>query len=486
MEEQQIDYEQFDKERIISISDLIEEILRKIWLIIILAVVFAVVFAGYKYSQDKSAAEVIADSVTTAELKDQLSADQMQKVNNVFALCTKLQQQQEYVENSPLMQINPYNEDRITMQFAIQTETGNSLDILNAIQSYINQKGIAEDLKKEYPDIDNNYVSELVSFECDNDALRELPDSNYVLTQANIFSVQVLQIDETSCQKLADAVLDCLAAYQVQTNERLGSYQLELLNESYLKAVDSELQSYQYSKVDSLISMQDRVTNQMAALSDTQNQVLSGMLSNEEIIEIDSVNKESAIAQESITVSISKKYLGIGILAGIILGIILIVLRYVTRGTLNLSVEFQNMFNIRTFGQVNLLQRSNILIRMWRKITNKKNPLSLEEETQLTIANVKNYCKRNQVNRILFTGSGESLSTNAWMKDVLTALRQQQIEAEVANDLLYSSETLEIMTDYDYVVLVETLHVSRYGDVKQEIQKIMEQNVHIAGAIVLN
>ena len=57
MEKTQIDYKQFEKERIVSLSDLIEEIFRKIWLVVVLAVIFALAFGGYKYRQDRAAVE---------------------------------------------------------------------------------------------------------------------------------------------------------------------------------------------------------------------------------------------------------------------------------------------------------------------------------------------------------------------------------------------------------------------------------------------
>ena len=62
MEKTQIDYKQFEKERIVSLSDLIEEIFRKIWLIVIFAVIFALAFGGYKYRQDRAAAEAASAS----------------------------------------------------------------------------------------------------------------------------------------------------------------------------------------------------------------------------------------------------------------------------------------------------------------------------------------------------------------------------------------------------------------------------------------
>ena len=82
MEKTQVDYKQFEKERIVSLSDLVEEILRKIWLVVIFAVIFALIFGGYKYRQDKAAAEV-ASTVQEDNLEASVSSEEMLQVKYV-------------------------------------------------------------------------------------------------------------------------------------------------------------------------------------------------------------------------------------------------------------------------------------------------------------------------------------------------------------------------------------------------------------------
>lgn len=478
-----MDYSQFDKERIISISDLIEYILRKIWIIISLAVIVALLCAGFKYVKDRAETVNDTDAISETDLMETLSDDEKQQVNNVLVLREKMQQQQEYVENSILMQIDPYNEDRIMLQFVIRDEAGRSADLLDAVKGYIENGIMADDLQGKFQDSDMRYTYELVSFESGTD-LQNAQETADTFPGMDVFAVQVLHTSEESCRELADAVQDCLAGYQVRTGETLGAYQLELLDESYSKIIDSDLQSYQYGKIDSLLNIQDRVSSQTSALNEVQVQALTELLSDEEAAE-DGDNPAEA-ETETVPVSISKQYLALGALAGAILAIILIIIWYVTRGTLNLSMEFQSAFHIPSLGQVNLYERNNILVKVWRKITNKKKQLPLEEEKQIVITNLKNYCRINQVKSILLTGSRDDLSANTWLQDVVNALRQDHITAEVLDSLMYSSETMEKISDFSDVALVETLHISRYDDVMKEIQNCIEQRIRIAGAIVLN
>ena len=136
MEKTQIDYKQFEKERIVSLSDLIEEIFRKIWLVVVLAVIFALAFGGYKYRQDRAAVEA-ATAAQGNDLESSVSSEEMLQVKYVLGLQEQLSWQEEYMDNSVLMQINPYMENQVSIQFVIRTQEANVSGVMSAFDNYV-------------------------------------------------------------------------------------------------------------------------------------------------------------------------------------------------------------------------------------------------------------------------------------------------------------------------------------------------------------
>ena len=108
MEKREKEYTNLDQERIVTVSDLLKEILRRIGLVIILGIIVAALCCGYKYAKDSKAAKAAnsEDTTTTIKLTDKEQTD----VNNVIAVQDNMKEQQAYLDNSVLMQINAYDE----------------------------------------------------------------------------------------------------------------------------------------------------------------------------------------------------------------------------------------------------------------------------------------------------------------------------------------------------------------------------------------
>lgn len=478
MEKTQVDYKQFEKERIVSLSDLIEEIFRKIWLVVIFAVIFALIFGGYKYRQDSTAAEA-ASAVQEDNLEDSVSSEEMLQIKYIQNLQNQLDWQEEYMDNSVLMQINPYAENRTSIQFMIRTQEANVSSVMSAFDNYVTGGGLAESLQDKYSELGANYLTELFSFDRDVDVVSSGDAETIELAEnGNVFCINVVQTDRDSCETLASDVISAVNDFQASSVQTLGNYSIEVLDQVFSTVVDQELQSYQNDKNNSLETLRSTLSDRKADLSDVQLQLLNQDSGSEETT--------SSEAEVPVSVNISKKYVGVGALAGIILAVIIIILRYIFRGTVNLNREFQTMFNLSVFGQVDLYEKKNILVAAWRRLLNKRKHASLEEQTQLVLENILFYCKQNQLQKLLFVGSGDQINNLPWMTELISKLKQEGIQAELAEKFPYSPQSMAKAQLYEAVVFVETLRVSRYDDVMNGVKKCLEQNRQIGGVLVLN
>ncbi|MCC8067839.1 MAG: hypothetical protein LIO56_05620 [Lachnospiraceae bacterium] len=495
MNERDNDYKHLQRERMISLADLIEEIWRKIWLIIILAVVFAVLCAGYKYLSDRSKAEAAAKATSQAAGDTSLTEEEMSEVNSVWRLYDQVSAAEQYMTDSIRMNIDPYHEDRVTMQYAIKMEDGGPSDLLEVFETYVEEGGLGNDLQESYPDVDAIYLTELVSVVGedilpDTSGISSEAESEEIVQTNSIFSVQVINGDEDEAAQLADAVEQCMNSYAKNLGNQLGAFSLTLVDRSAAQVYDSTLKSEQTSVLTDQITLQNRITTQTENFSDEQTAVLDNLLASGTDSEDSNSAAEvpddsSAQTEAAAKVHISGRYILLGVVIGIVLGIIIIILYYLARGTLNIAQEMPGEFGISVFGQIHEKKVRNPLVRAWRRVVYKKKPLPLETERQIVLANLKTFCKKNGIDHILLTGTGWNLTENESLQEIRTALAENGIEAEIAGGLPDSPETLELLLAASPVVLVETLHKSYYRNVVRETELCVEQGVQMAGAIVL-
>ncbi len=495
MSERDNDYKHLERERMISLADLIEEIWRKIWLIIILAVVFAVLCAGYKYMSDRSKAEAATKAASQPAGSISLTEEEMSEVNSVWRLYDHVSATEQYLTDSIRMNIDPYHEDRVTLLYAIKTEEGDSSSLVQAFETYIAEGGLSEDLQESYPDVNAIYLSELVSVVgedtvTDPSDISSEEEPEETAQTNSIFGVQVIDEDEDGAAELADAVEQCMNSYAKNLGNQLGAFDPTLVDRSAAQVYDSTLKSKQTTALTDQITLQNRINTQTETFSDEQAAVLDTLLASDTDSEdsnsaAESSDGSSAQTEVAARVHISGRYTLLGVVIGIVLGIIIIILYYIARGTLNIAQEMPGEFGISVFGQIHEKKVRNPLVRAWRRVVYKKKPLPLETERQIVLANLKTFCKKNEIDHILLTGTGWNLTENESLQAIRTALAENGIEAEIAGGLPDSPETLELLLDASPIVLVETLHKSYYKNVVRETELCVEQGMQMAGAIVL-
>ena len=232
MEKREKEYTNLDQERIVTVSDLLKEILRRIGLVIILGIIVAALCCGYKYAKDSKAAKAAnsEDTTTTIKLTDKEQTD----VNNVIAVQDNMKEQQAYLDNSVLMQINAYDESRVTLQYRIITgDKQLSKDLLSAYDNYVTNGSLAQDMIDHGIDMDLQYLTELLYFEKDSDKDEGNSDSTVITdTPALTFEIRVIHKNQKSCEELAAVIPECLSDFEQKLQESTGAHKLNLVDQS--------------------------------------------------------------------------------------------------------------------------------------------------------------------------------------------------------------------------------------------------------------
>ncbi|MCD8209109.1 MAG: Wzz/FepE/Etk N-terminal domain-containing protein [Bacteroidales bacterium] len=280
MNERETEYKYLNRERVISLSDLFEEILRKIWLIIILAVIFAVICAGYKYMSDRSKAQATTKSESYEKAESSLTDEEKSEVNSVLMLYDEVAAQQEYMDQSILMNIDPYHEDRVVMQYALQADTGIMTNALQAVDNYVTGGSLVTDLEESYPEEDSAYLSELISYDQgeNTEEQTEAEEETEVVGTTAIFWVQIIHSDQAAAEQLADEVANCIDSFARDLTSYFGACEINFLSQSVTQVYDSSLKNIQSTVVSDQITQQNKIVTQTDTLSENQVSVLEASL----------------------------------------------------------------------------------------------------------------------------------------------------------------------------------------------------------------
>ncbi|MCI6536199.1 MAG: hypothetical protein MR443_00895 [Lachnospiraceae bacterium] len=474
MEKREKEYTNLDQERIVTVSDLLKEILRRIGLVIILGIIVAALCCGYKYAKDSKAAKAAnsEDTTTTIKLTDKEQTD----VNNVIAVQDNMKEQQAYLDNSVLMQINAYDESRVTLQYRIITgDKQLSKDLLSAYDNYVTNGSLAQDMINHGIDMDLQYLTELLYFEKDSDKDEEDSDSTVITdTPALTFEIRVIHKNQKSCEELAAVIPECLSDFEQKLQESTGSHELNLVDQSYAEVVDQGLWTYKIDRVNSVVSMQERVDSLKEKLSADQVALVEKNLQK--------ADKKDDAKKEVVKAHISKKYAVLGFGIGIILAILYIVISYIWRGTINNEKDVTYLYGVQLMGTLKGKNKKNALLRLGDKLRGKK-PVDFSVEEAIVCADVTGYCSRNQIQKLLLLSS-EEVTETAWIDTLVKKLREAGVEATVETDILSSAAAREKAAGYEVAVLIAQVRRSAYDTLEQELGFCQLQNIQIAGAIV--
>lgn len=482
MDKKQIDYAKLNQERIITIADLIKAIIRKLWVVVAAAVIFAAIFGGYKYVKDSKSASTASE--TTSDMKVKLSDDAQAEVNNVLTIKDNLDEQQKYADNSVLMQIDPYNESQVTLQYHYSSDNKDySSDLLNSYMSYVNNGGLSSDLAEAGVDLDVQYISELISCESNSDTTGSVnSDGNNITlnSKSESFEIRIIHASKSDCEAMAEKVSACMNAYQQQLNSRVGEHTLTLVDQSYSRVVDNSIMTYKYDRVNSIVGMQQRIKELKEKMTSDQTAVIDKYSKDTKTASDDNISAVSEKKDADVHVSISKKYVLVGAVAGIVLSCLAIILLYIMRGTVNKAEDIRSLYNLRVMGELDGKKKKK------GALSGKDTGLTPQEQKELLLANLKVACKKEAIEKLLISGSSIA-DVAVEVKDYLkTELKKEGIEVCITDSFLTSGKALEKLAEYDHVLLIEQIGSTRYEDLSAEIRICLEQQADILGTIVLD
>ena len=256
----------------IEIKDLLWELVRKWRIIVVMAIICAVGLAAYQYRIDRNKTDVVVVKKTQEELEKAMSVQDISEVTGAVNLLNQLGEKSAYMDASVLMQINPYEEKVVLLQYVIEAEQVEEV-LAKAYRAYI-EDGYMAQLLAGFRGVEALYVQELISVVDDNTDMyvySDTMDESIQMELANkeadaCFTVKICGLDEASITEMAQNIKTSLNVYSGDLKQKVGEHELKLIEETACVLVDNalaELQNRNATAIKTISNNIDKMKNEM-------------------------------------------------------------------------------------------------------------------------------------------------------------------------------------------------------------------------------
>ena len=476
----------------IEIKDLFWELLRRWRIIAVMAIICAVGLAAYQYRIDMNKTDVVVVKKTQEELEKAMSVQDISEVTGAVNLLNQLGEKSAYMDESVLMQINPYEEKAVLLQYVIEAEQAGEV-LAKAYRAYI-EDGYMAQLLAGFRGVEALYVQELISVVDDNTDMyvySDTMDESIQMELANkeadaCFTVKICGLDEASITEMAQNIKTSLNVYSGDLKQKVGEHQLKLIEETACVLVDNalaELQNRNATAIKTISNNIDKMKNEM-----TGDQIT---LYTYRVTGVTQSENSAAAAPQAKVVTISVKHGVIGAIVGAVLGCAIILVLYVFSAKLRKSDEIETLYHARVLGEVeNPEKKTGIFASIDEFIA--KAPYGIENglvdydrQIEMVCANIAIDCKKNEQKKVYLTGSRIWEMPEEITQDIEARCKSKGIEIVGGVGIAYNARELEVLDSVGTVVFLEKKRTSFYDEIYQEISLCRKNGIRVMGIVVV-
>lgn len=474
-------------EREISLSNLFWKLLLgwRRWLAA--GIIFAILLATFDYVRDSAAyknAMSQQEKIQQGQVEEtiRLTEEEKEEVDTIKELQKTIAQTENYLDNSILMNLNPYEEKVLVLQYYVDSNytynymQENKKDYINELLvSYCNyaKSGAmaAEICGQIEAEISEFYLQELIS------------SGNNVGT----FQITVVHSEVGILEQLEEVIQTLVERQTAGIANQIGSHSLKLLSTNIMSQTDTALAAQQKEQRDMLSAYQTQLDNLKNALTEEQMTVWGIEIQQEEAEEGAEIETDVVVP---VSPSFSVKMLILGFIVGVFLACVWIVLEVLFTSKIQEAKELSDLFGVRMIGELHSENPKKkflgIIDSFILKMKNRnKKQLTREQQFKIICSNIEIACKKVGVDKVYLTGSEIEKLDSQWISEIKELLAAAGITAANGENISYDAKSLKEMAETGYVVFMEQVGISLYNEVEKEVRTARENSVEIVGSIVI-
>lgn len=380
--------------------------------------------------------------VSTKNLSAEATASIAHTQQQIKTINDNIKSQQEYMANSILMTMDPYNVSKITTDFYVYTDyqiipgmdyqnPDKSPAALRAYKMLLNTQE-ALDSFCDATGLPAKYLPELITTE--------------VITNSNDLCITVRCPDMQTAQALTDSIIEYLKKVHTEVQTGIATHETSVITSISNSPVDLDLAKEQ---ADAAL----RLTTLRQSLQDA----------NTELKALRNIASDAKATSPIVMAML-----------GAILGIILVggwaVLCHLTTDKVYSGRVLENRTGIRILGAVPAAGKHRFLRKLEGRAT--------EPAMDVIAMNILNYCGEHK--KLLCLGS--------WSQDrkeeLDAALKELGIIPSFAGSPLTDKDALKQLPSHEAVVLLGICGESRYTNTEKEMQLVADQNKALLGCVL--
>lgn len=442
-------------EQMIYIKDLIFAALRRWRGILAVAVLLALVLGGWKGVSGLSAVKNPVDPAAQQEALVQYETQKASMELKVEAIRQSVDDQQAYLDNSVLLQVDPHGYYEAVLSLYVETnyrimpgmsyqDPDRTKDILHAYQTVAQSSEMLEALAQSL-NTESQYVSELIE--------AELPDKT-----TGTLVIRIMAPDAASAQQLLEVLASQMEAAYDQVTRAVTDHRVRSMEQSVSAKVDltlAEIQKKELNRMNELMTALDAAQVELDALQAPATQTGSA----------------SAAVKKAVIFAV------LGAVAGAFLAVCVIWVTHIASDRVYSERTLQDRTGVKILGCVNSgKKKDHWLQRMEGRCMDE-----LPSRAKLLAMDIR--CRASGAGTLLVTGSGSKESREELVQALSKAMPGVKMDC---GSILTDPAALEALTGCDAVVLVETCDASHYDSVNKQLALIEDYNKQLLGCVLLD
>lgn len=458
---------QDDTHDTVYFSDIMWYVLSKWRSLIVTAVVLGLILGGYSYlksSRNAKADENLAGINVEERIKN--SSDEVRDVAERRIQADKLQ---EYIDNGMLMNMDSMSVGKVTLTYYVADRPDGES------QETTDMKTTA--LSQSYAMISTGEkVRSRVTEEFDGKITEN--DLDYLLTVTttdNTFSVVVKGPDDNTCTKISEIVKTAVDEARDELCKSIGIHSVELIDESHTFGTDDTVSEAQKSINKAYSSMIDKIESDKLKLDSEGQELLDAM----------------AFQAEERSISgacVSKKYVAIGIILGLIIAAVIHIIRYVYTGRVVAADQVYHTCKAPVIGEITAgyAEKHTALDRkLYCKLFGIKKITDMDKLADCISMKIAGVCRAKNVNSLyVVNGVADDDKTQEYIDRVLKKVSDNGIRTGSGYDDGCDANVVEGISGSDAVVIMTGLFVTEYSVLSNQVAACRQQNKEILGTVV--
>ena len=447
----------------IDLKELLWKLLEQWKAILVFSLIIMLLFSGYEYMKSDSSGEDSSAALTPEEILAGLSEEDSAQVLNVYLESEAKEKVREYIESSPLMKLDAYNVNTLTMNWSVLSESEINNQLVAAYASELGSNDVLEAISEAWS---GKYTVQQI------EELAVVTSSITINTTDEEQSGSMIEFklyvpDGESAEAASSGIEKAMSDINSKLVSNIGEHELVSLSADVRTVSDRSLSDKQYNVYYRLYNMITQVNNLRDKLSTSQRAAYESMIAYDE-------NAEAAPAATK-KPFVNKRNFAIGFILGFLLYCAAYILYYAFSGKVKSSRVVEEAYGLRTLSDWYSDSRKGLLSGLTRdKLVSRKHHaghFDMDKEADRAAESIVNAMEGSSLLLISDAESGEG--SQAFVKALAERLERENVSVSCAETDISGGVFLSenVLTASDASVIVADKTRTKVKDIKDICSK---------------